>query len=298
MEAIGRWAVLDAPSNLGLRPTGVGLVPGCYQAPGVLRDAGLVSRLNAIDAGGVTPGRYIPGWAPGTVGNEAAIAEHSSQLADNVGDLLDRSCRPVVLGGDCSILVGIGLALQRAGRLGLVSLDGLDYRHSGNTETSMTGAVAGESLALVTGLGGRLADLGGRRPYLRAEDVVAVGVRPGDEYADEAVANGLHVLDVPTVAGDPETAAARVLALMDRAGLKDFWVHLDADVLDPTLMPAVDSPEPGGLTFEVLTLVLRRLMAVPGAIGMDVTIYDPDLDPDLRHGRRLADTIVSALVSG
>ncbi len=62
--------------------------------------------------------------------------------------------------------------------------------------------------------------------------------------------------------------------------LDGFWIHLDADVLDPSIMPAVDCPEPGGLTAEELTTLLARLVRSPRFAGMDVTILDPDLDPD------------------
>ncbi|WP_205856480.1 arginase family protein, partial [Phytoactinopolyspora endophytica] len=240
--------VLDAPSNLGLRPPGEGLVPGCYKAPGVLRDAGLLTRIGASDAGVVTPGRYRPDWRPGTVRNEGEIADHSFRLADRLLRLIDGSNVPVVLGGDCSILVGVGLALWRRGRFGLASFDGLDYRHPGNSETA-GGAVGGESLALVTGLGGRLAELDGARPYLRASDTVALGFRPDDECAAEAESNGMHLIDAPTLARDPVAASDEALRVVDGSGLDGFWVHVDADVIDPELMPAVDSPEPGGLTF-------------------------------------------------
>ena len=286
--------LLDAPSNLGLRPPGDGLVPGCYKAPGVLRDAGLLRRLAAVDAGVVTAGRYRPEWTPGEVRNEAAIAAHSRELADRIQALLGLGNFPVVLGGDCSILVGIGLALSRTGRFGLVTLDGLDYRHPGNMPDAV-GAMGGESLAAVTGLGGMLAELDGLRPYVRPSDTVALGIRPYDECADEAAANGLHLLDTTTVARDPDAAARRALDVVERADLDGFWIHLDADVLDPELMPAVDAPEPGGLTFEQLTTVLQVLLGSPRATGLDLTIYDPDLDPGLGCGRRLADTLVAVL---
>ncbi|WP_166354969.1 arginase family protein [Phytoactinopolyspora limicola] len=286
--------VLDAPSNLGLRPPEPGLVPGCAKAPGVLRDTKLLARLDADDAGVVTPGRYRPEWSAGHVRNENAIAAHSMELADRIGALLGRSHVPVVLGGDCSILVGVGLALQRRGRFGLVSLDGLDYRHPGNMPDAGA-AVGGESLALVTGLGGRLAELDGHRPYLRGEDVVAVGLRPDDECAAEAASNGLHLIDAAAVTRDPGGAATDVLSVVERSDLEGFWVHLDADVLDPAVMPAVDSPEPGGLTFDQLSTVLTRVLASPRAVGLDVTIYDPDLDPGFVHGRRLAGLLVDVL---
>lgn len=285
--------VLDAPSNLGLRPPADGLVPGCYKAPGVLRDAGLLPRLSASDAGVVTPGRYRPDWAPGRVRNEAAIADHSRQLAGRIQGLLDRPRLPVVLGGDCSILVGVALALRGGGRYGLVSLDGLDYRHPGNMDDAGV-AVGGESLALVTGLGGSLADLDGSRPYLQPADIVAVGLRPDDECAAEAAANGLNLIDALAVSRDPAAAAAEALSVVERPELDGFWIHVDADVLDPTVMPAVDSHEPGGLSFDQLTTVLHRLLASPRAVGLDLTIYDPDLDPGLRAGQQLADVLVDA----
>ena len=62
-----RIAVLDAPSNLGLRPPTPTSVPGCAKAPGALRDHGLLGRLGARDAGCHTPPRFDPGeWRPAT----------------------------------------------------------------------------------------------------------------------------------------------------------------------------------------------------------------------------------------
>jgi arginase len=58
---MGRIAILDAPSNLGLRPPTANSVPGCAKAPGALRDHALVSRLGARDAGCLTPPRFDPG---------------------------------------------------------------------------------------------------------------------------------------------------------------------------------------------------------------------------------------------
>jgi arginase len=66
-----------------------------------------------------------------------------------------------------------------------------------------------------------------------------------------------------------------------------FWIHVDADVLDPTVLPAVDSPEPGGLTLEELDELLTPLVRHPSALGLELTIYDPALDPDRSSAGRL-----------
>src|SRR3954465_3587049 len=107
-----RIAVLDAPSNLGLRPPTATSVPGCAKAPGALRDHGLVARLGARDAGCLTPSRYDPGdWRPGDgVCHAAAIAAYSGRLADRIQAILEVGEFPLVLGGDCSVLIGSGLA--------------------------------------------------------------------------------------------------------------------------------------------------------------------------------------------
>jgi arginase len=76
--------------------------------------------------------------------------------------------------------------------------------------------------------------------------------------------------------------------------LEGFWIHLDVDVLDQEVMPAVDSPNPGGLSFSELTTVLTSLLDSPRVVGMNVGIYDPELDPDRSLGRALVDALVTA----
>ncbi|MBO4208438.1 arginase family protein, partial [Micromonospora echinofusca] len=148
-----RIAVLDAPTNLGLRPPTLTSVPGCAKAPGALRDHDLLARLGARDAGCLTPPRYDPGdWRPGDgVCHAREIAAYSTALAERIGGIIDRGEFPLVLGGDCSVLLGSALAMHRlgevvGGRIGLVFVDGhSDFRHPGNA--SYVGAAAGEDLA-------------------------------------------------------------------------------------------------------------------------------------------------------
>jgi arginase len=96
----------------------------------------------------------------------------------------------------------------------------------------------------------------------------------------------------------PEEVCRRAVASLAEQGVEGFWVHVDADVLDPEIMPAVDSPEPGGLTYGELAALLRALTASELATGMELTIFDPDLDPGGRLAGELADTVVAALAPG
>src|SRR3954447_1222307 len=295
-----RIAVLDAPSNLGLRPPTATSVPGCAKAPGALRDHGLLTKLGARDAGCLTPPRYDPGdWRPGDgVAHAPQIAAYSRKLAERIGKIIDTGEFPLVLGGDCSILLGSALAMHRlgeavGGRIGLVFVDGhSDFRHPGNA--SYVGAAAGEDLALVTGRGqADLAAIEQRRPYFRDVDVVVMGIRAQNEYRLDLQAAGIITRPVPTlrVEGAARSAQWAREQLVDCAG---FWVHVDMDVLDPAVMPAVDAPEPGGIAFPELELLLAGLVDTPHCLGVEITVFDPDYDPD---GAYAAD-ITSALVSG
>jgi arginase len=272
-------ALLDAPSNLGLRPPEKGAPPGCYKAPFAVRDRGLLKRLKAEDAGALVPPRYRATWKRGAgTRNAEAIAECSARLADRVGALLARGRFPLVLGGDCSILIGNMLAMRRRGRAGLVFLDAhSDFRHPGNTDAIR--AAAGEDLAIVTGRGDeRLINLGGVRPYVREDDVQVIGVRPGDVYLEELREHGVAAITSAEAIdrGADDTAAASLRRVGQCAA--GFWIHLDADVVDASEMPAADCPEPNGLSFSYLARLLRLLLASPECAGMELTIYDPDLD--------------------
>jgi arginase len=293
-------AVLDAPSVLGLRPPAPGKVPGCWRLPGALRGHGLLERLGAADAGRVEPPPYRPEVDPATgVRNGDTMPGYSVRLANRIQELLDAGAFPLVLGGDCSILLGGMLALRRRGRYGLVSVDGgLDFRHPGNAAVvGPVGSVAGEDLAVVTGRGtAALTDLEGRRPLVRDADVVAVGHRGLEGIADEVLATPMTLFDAAELRRlGPEEVARRALAVLAGRGVEGFWVHVDADVLDPEVMPAVDSPEPGGLSFQELAALLAALTAAEAATGVQLTIFDPELDADGHLAAELADTVVAGL---
>ncbi|MFD7257036.1 arginase family protein [Streptomyces sp. NPDC059874] len=292
--------LLDAPSNLGLRPPASGTVPGVYKLAGALREQGLLARLGAREGGVVVPPRYDRGdWKEGDgVFHAGPLAAYTVTLADRIERHLRAGEFPVVLGGDCSIQLGAALAMRRLGRYGLAAIDGsADFRHPGNEAVNgPVGAAAGEELALATGRGqADLADLEGRAPYLRDEDVRLFGLRDGDPDLAELRAAGIHAATVGAIRDRGAGPVARfALDGLHPPVTDGFWVHLDADVLDPGVMPAVDSPDPGGLIPDELAELLGVLVSSPRCVGMNVTVYDPDLDPDGRAGALLADLVAGA----
>ena len=171
-----RYAILEAPSILGLKPTGVDRLPA------VLLQHGLADELQARRAGRVVPAAaYNTARDPQTLTlNARGIAEYSVRLADAVADIIGRGEFPVLLGGDCSILLGSTLALRRRGRYGLLFIDG--HADFYQPEANPNGEAASMDLAFATGHGPELlTNLEGLRPLVRDEDAVAFGFRDAEE---------------------------------------------------------------------------------------------------------------------
>jgi arginase len=81
----------------------------------------------------------------------------------------------------------------------------------------------------------------------------------------------------------------------DQLGITRFWIHLDADVVDATEMPAVDCPERDGPNLHYVGELIRVLVEDNRALGLNLTIYDPDLDPKGSCAAALANLLVEAL---
>lgn len=291
-------SIIDAPSDLGLRPTGVrGL-------PKALREAGLLEGLPDARYAGRVP---VPPYSPyrdesSAVLNPDGIRTFSLMLAERVGFAFERDRFPLVLGGDCSILLGIALSIRRRGRFGLFFIDGHADFYSPQSEPN--GELASMELAVVTGRDPEsLADLGGLRPLVREEDVVAFGARDLDsaraDGSPDIRQSSIHVLDLSQVReAGPMKAAAQCRESLEAGDSEGFWIHLDADVLNDEVMPAVDYRLPDGLWPEELVAALTVALASPLAVGMDVTIYNPVLDNEEQSaGRALARSIATAFAS-
>jgi arginase len=296
----GSLSVLDAPSNLGLRPPGEGREPGVRHMARALRATGLLARLGAEDAGEVPAPPYSAWLDPAVrVRNAGAVRDYSLALARRLGELLDARRFPLVFGGDCSILLGTMLALKTRGRYGLVYIDG--HTDFALPETSLSGGAAGMDLALVTGRGLKsLTDLGSPGHLVRDEDVVVLGNRDiadSDHYWGRAILETRilrHDLHALRRTGIGRTAAEALATLRSR-GLNGFWIHVDVDVLDSELMPAVDSPQPDGLSYEELRLLLEPFLGSDLVAGIQFTILDPDLDQEGRYARDLAQAIADSI---
>jgi len=231
--------------------------------------------------------------------NLHSIRDFSVRLAERISFSLDLSHFPLVLGGDCSIILGPLLALRRLGRYGLLFMDGHADFYSPASEPN--GEVASMDLAIATGRGpAELTQLAGDGPLVREEDVVLFGYRDAEiasEHGSPDVREtAIDIIDIERIHELGASAAAEhALVTLEQADVTGFWIHLDADIMNDDIMPAVDYRMSGGLWPEELGSALRIMLESRLVVGMDVTIYNPSFD-DLERSaaRALASTISNA----
>ncbi len=287
------WAVLGAPFDSSCASRGE------ERAPGSLRAAGLPEVFGATDYGDLAPLRDpAPDPETGVIAYRD-LRVSSQALRAAVTGALTRGERPLVLGGDCVLLLGAVSGVRDAvGRVGLWFVDGhADYLDGGS---SPTGEAADMELAMLTGGGAQgLLDLPTKGPLVEPADVVILGHRPDSLSPDVALELGRVPPTIARMSAD-EIAAAGPAEAGKRwervlAGRGPAWLHLDLDALDEAALPAVSYPQPGGLDWDSFVALARPLLASDALVGASVADFNPDLDPDGQHARRVVDALASAL---
>lgn len=293
---MSKFAIIDAPSILGLRPTGV------EDLPEALKAAGLHEKLHARYVDRVTPiSPYNPERDNSTMLlNAEAIREFSVVLCRAVSSVLAENLFPIVVGGDCSIVIGPLLALRHSGRYGLFFIDG--HADFYQPEASVSGEVADMDLAIVSGRGPDiLTNIDGLKPLVRDEDIVLFGYRDEEQstiYGSQDVRDtNVHTLDLWGIRKlKIANAASLAINSLLKNRLDGIWIHLDADVLDDTIMPAVDYRLDDGLSYSDLSEVLKNLLATNHTVGMTITIFNPRLDLDGSIATKFVSSIADGLL--
>ena len=289
MVVVRDVTLIGVPYNSAGRPDGVA------RAPDALRAAGLGDGIE--DAGNVAFGSMGPGRDPSGVIDEAALGAMTARVGTLVAETLATGKAPLVVGGDCTILLGcLRGALRDVPELGLLFVDG--HEDAWPPHLSQTGEAADMELGFALGM--HTGDLGeevrDRLPVLDPNNVVVVGPRDRREIED---GNGTSLRGTVELhsweelrGGVDRVAKAAASSLHRRVG--PWWLHVDLDVLSTEALPAIDYPQDGGLIWAELEAMTYAAMTVPGCLGWDVTIYNPDLDTDGAHALRITDYIMGA----
>jgi arginase len=272
-------------------------------APATLRRAGVLSSLAIEDRGDAH--RFIEDSGPDSRSGLVAhgqVRAALEALRGSVKQILTDGGRPLVLGGDCSVALGaLAAAREQFGAVGLAWVDGHIDGHT--LATAPNAELSDIVLSVLTGHGPRdLARLaGGVGPIVEPGDVVVLGYRilRKDEVSEEEIADPRIQL-VPARACrriDPRLLGLYVASrLLAQTG--NLWVHLDADVLDENVMPAVTYPQPGGLDWDELLALTLPLLSSPRLIGFSFADFTPNRDTDGTHMGRLHGALAELLAAG
>ena len=277
--------IIEFPSNLGLKKTEAEIEPGVIKLPDWLKKHGLHGRINPeqvfrIDA----PNYSMDLDKESGVRNADKIIEYSIQQSELLLMQLDGATFQIIIGGDCSILIGNAIALKQKGNFGLFFLDG--HTDFITPALSETGGAAGMDLAIVTGYGhNKLTNILNLKPYFKEENVFCVGNRDfEEEYIQPILESEIEYFDLKRLrTNGPGNTANQFLELVQQHNLDGFFIHVDLDVLNDDIMPAVDSRAADGLTYTEFAQLLKPLLASDKAIGMEITILDPNLDKEGKY---------------
>ena len=298
-------AFLGVPSSAGAR------TPGQEDGPAAMRRADFLELLGerglaVRDRGDLPAFRWRPDPARRTPQHLAAVVEVATSVAGSIEETMRAGEIPLVVGGDCTITIGVVVGMLRAGLdPSLLYFDGgVDLYVPATQPGGHMDSMGVAHLLDEPGAARELAGIGPRTPMLEPKDVVffgqsAVSVRPSEDPGDvEGVVfakHGFRSYPIEVVAGRPSEAARDARAAIE---LDDgpFLVHFDVDVLDFLDCPLADQPEDRGLLLDEAVECLRVFADSPRFGGLVVTEINPDHgDREGAAVGRLAEGIARAL---
>ncbi|HYJ61496.1 MAG TPA: arginase family protein [Actinomycetota bacterium] len=282
---------------LGVPWAANGRTDGVARGITALRSAGLVEALedaghDVADAGDLHlgPRRTDRDQASGLI-DPAGLASMVRAVGTAVSASPADGWLPVVVGGDCPVLLG---AVGGVGATGLVHVDGHEDAYP--PSRSPTGSAADCEIAFASGLAVMPGEPAGTpRTDLAHLAVVGPRDRPDlDRDGVASIADRCLLLDDAAVRADPHGAAALAIGrAADAAG--GFWLHLDVDVLANDQIRAVRFPRAGGLRWDDLRVIVAAGLAQPRCRGWTITTFNPDLDQEVRDARRIVAFVAEAL---
>ncbi|MGC8687710.1 MAG: agmatinase [Candidatus Micrarchaeia archaeon] len=160
---------------------------------------------------------------------------------------------PLLLGGEHTITIGsVAALLERYKDMSIIYFDA----HSDSRESYMGAKVCHACVAK------RIMDM--------TDNIQLLGVRSIDqESAKKYAGKILYMKDMRK-----QQVSQIIEDLQNNTG-QNVYVTIDLDVLDPSEMPSVGTPEPDGMKYSMLVEILRGLLKSKKLVGMDVVELNP-----------------------
>ncbi|MEX0989570.1 MAG: arginase family protein [Actinomycetota bacterium] len=284
---------------VGVPIDSVGIAGGTELGPRALRETGIVEAVSGRDAGDLDVRVVGTERDPesGVVGVDS-VARTTVVLRERIHELASAQGRLLVLGGCCTMAVGVAAGFSDAiGPVGVAYLDGHTDLYDGGSSPS--GEAADMPLSVLFGRGPRAWQrAAGGVPALDARRTALLGYRDRDEArgfgaTDPSEVPGLTFRDLTEVREDPSATGAATADALGRQG--PFWIFVDLDVLSTEAFPATDALQPGGMDWSELAAVLSPLAAHPSCVGLGLACYNPEKDPDRASAREIVSLARTAL---
>jgi arginase len=278
---------------------------GQERAPDAMRAAGLIERLvragiTVTDHGNVVRDTFRVDAGHPRARNLAATVRAARTVADAVESAARDGSLVLVLGGDCTISLGVLAGLQRVEPgAGLAYFDG-----DADLGTPQDGSGILDAMGIAHLLGLAETELTGlftSRPPLADRRLAMLGYdeTDPDSYRQSVFDDRRDVTRFPdyAVRADPVGCARGALAALQEA--ERLIVHFDVDAVDSGDLPLANFPHYGtGVPLAIARQVLSVLFAAPALSAVVLTEVNPSYDPSGDSLDRYVEAVTGALITG
>jgi arginase len=288
-------ALIGAPSSAA------SFALGTEKAPGALRAAGLIERLQSAgfevtDHGDCAPRLFADDEEHRRARNLVEIVAGLNDLKTRTEIAVKTGALVLVLGGDCAQAVGLLTGARRYYKH--INLLWFDRDADLNTPaTTPSGRIDGMVVAHIIGRGApELVRFWGEPPLVREPDITLFGVErldpPEQEFLSKAPLRCIRASDIQAKGA----AASAVDALNHlHAATREFVVHLDLDVISQEEFPAVVVPGSGGLRFEDVRAALKEFARSKNLVALEIAQFNPEKDASGDYARKIVELLVESL---
>lgn len=228
---------------------------GTGRGPGAIIDASMHMELFDDELQSETHRQGIHTSPPLEFDSHTTPEKAASQVKNAVAEVLKANKFPVLLGGEHSLTIGaVKAAKEVAPELSVLYLDAhYDLRDEYKGSKYNHACVARRVHEVCP-----LVELGTRSLSREEKDFL------------NTFPSGLNVISVYDIleTHDWKKQASRLLS-------KDVYITIDLDVLDPSLMPSVGTPEPGGIGWYEFLDLLKIVTKEKKIVGFDVVELSP-----------------------
>ncbi|HEY0297178.1 MAG TPA: agmatinase [Bordetella sp.] len=202
------------------------------------------------------------------VGNVPAdmndLRSHYARAEQAIRKILAAGAMPITLGGDHGITTPVLRGFADEGPITVVHVDAhLDWRdHVNGVREGLSSPIRRAS----------------EMKHVKA--IWQIGMRSqGSARLEEAQAAAAYGSNIVPAHEVHDAGMDAVLERIPDGGR--YYITIDADGLDPTVMPAVEGPAPGGLTFHQVRKLIHGLVRKGRVVGMDIVEITPSIDVNM-----------------